>query len=77
METILKVLFGLLVILFILAIGAGVSALMAYIVMLLWNFVVLSMHRSDLQLNFWVAWAVWFLICIVGGVFRSRSSSRN
>lgn len=77
METILKLLFGLLVILFILAMAAGVSALMAYIVMLLWNFVMLSMHRNDLQMNFWVAWAVWFLICIVGGVFRPRVRSKD
>ena len=75
METIFKIFIGLFAVLVFFVVFGGVSALVAYIVMLLWNFIVVSMHRSDLQMNFWVAWAIWFLICIVAGPFRSRSKS--
>jgi hypothetical protein len=47
--------------------------------MLLWNFIVVSMHHSDLQVNFWVAWALMFLISLIAAPFRTRvtTSSRD
>jgi H+/Cl- antiporter ClcA len=79
MEILVKLLLGLLMIGLFLGLVAGISALMAYIAMLLWNFVVVSMHHSDLQVNFWVAWAVMFLISLIAAPFRTRvtTSSRD
>lgn len=74
----MKLLSGLVLVVFALALGAGISALVAYLVMLLWNFVVVSMHHSELQIGFWVAWAVMFLISLLAAPFRTRvTTSRN
>jgi H+/Cl- antiporter ClcA len=77
MEILVKLLLGLLMIGLFLGLVAGISALMAYIAMLLWNFVVVSMHHSDLQVNFWVAWAVMFLISLIAAPFRTRVTTKD
>lgn len=55
---------------------AGISAIVAYVLMLLWNFVVVSMNAPNLQLSFYVTWAIWFIITIIAGPFRSSKSSK-
>jgi hypothetical protein len=79
MNLLIKLLGGLLLVGLFLGLVAGISALTAYIAMLLWNFIVVSMHHSDLQVNFWVAWAVMFLISLIAAPFRTRvtTSSRD
>lgn len=75
METIAKIFLFLLAALAMMGLTAGISALIAYIVMLLWNFIVVELHRADLQVSFWVAWAVMFLIGLISAPFRSRAST--
>ena len=79
MEIVAKLFLGLLMVGLFLGLTAGISALMAYVAMLLWNFIVVSMHHSELQVSFWVAWAVMFLISLISSPFRTRvtTSSRD
>jgi hypothetical protein len=45
--------------------------------MLLWNFIVVSMHHSELQVGFWVTWAVMFLISLIAAPFRTRVTTKD
>jgi hypothetical protein len=55
----------------------GMSAFGAWLVMMLWNFIAVSMHRSDLQMNFWVAWAAMILLGLISGALRPSVSVRS
>lgn len=58
---------GLLIFLLI----VGISALTAWVVMLVWNYV--AAHFGWPQLNFWVTWGILFLLGIVkAGLGRSK-----
>ena len=65
--------------LFLLAItlGAGVSALLALVAMLLWNFIAVSTHHETAQVGFWVAWAAMFLLGLITSPFRATTKSKD
>jgi O-antigen/teichoic acid export membrane protein len=77
MNLLIKLLGGLLLVGLFLGLVAGISALTAYIAMLLWNFIVVSMHHSELQVGFWVTWAVMFLISLIAAPFRTRVTTKD
>lgn len=74
METIGKVLIGLLGGAFILGIIFAFDALFAYILMELWNYVVCYFHHTELQVTFWIAFAV-LVICNI--LFKGHSTVTN
>lgn len=79
METFIKILLGLFAIGLFFCFVAGFSALMAWIAMLLWNFIVVSVHHPELQLGFWVVWAAMLLLSLIAAPFRTgvTTSSRS
>jgi uncharacterized membrane protein len=56
-----------------LATYAAVSAIIAVVAMLLWNFIMTSTNHPDLQVGFWVAWAAMFLLSMIAAPFRSKT----
>jgi uncharacterized membrane protein len=62
MDTIGKVILGIVGGLFILAIILGIDALIAWVLMELWNYVVCYFHHTELQVTFWISFAV-LIIC--------------
>ena len=57
-----------------LGVAAGISALVALLVMALWNFAVVSAFHAP-TLDFLHAWAIVFLISLVtGGIGRASKS---
>lgn len=59
------------------SIGLAVGALVAWLAMLLWNFIVVSMQHPEIQVSFWVAWAVIILLGIIARPFRSISTKSS
>lgn len=57
-------------------IAVGVSALMGWAFMELWNFAVVEAFHAE-PLSFYVAWGIWILISFVGGAFRSATKSKD
>jgi type VI protein secretion system component VasK len=55
---------------------ATISALMAVVVWLLWNYIAVETHHPTAQISFWVAWAATFLVTLVAGLFQSPAPSK-
>lgn len=62
MKTIGTVLAGLAAGVFFLACIFAIDAVVAYILMELWNYVVCYFHHTELQVTFWIAFAV-LIVC--------------
>lgn len=60
----------------VLAFFAVISAFFGWIFMLVWNFAVVSAFNAPV-LDFWHAWGIWFLICLVGRCFRSFTTTSS
>lgn len=54
----------------IIALIVGLSALFGLVFMLAWNAVAVPVFDAP-KLDFWQAWAVWILVGLIGGAFRS------
>lgn len=74
MDALLKVIVGIFGVALFLAVWAGVMSIFAWVVENLWNYIVCEMHHPELQMTFWVAFAVFFLCSIL---FKSSSSSSS
>ena len=70
MKTFLKILIIILVLIGVLALVVGLSALEGWIFMLLWNYVLCAIFPSIPTLSFWLAWGLLFLINIIGSAFK-------
>lgn len=70
MKTFLKILITILILLGVLALVVGLSALEGWIFMLLWNYVLCALFPSIPTLSFWSAVGLLFLINIIGSAFR-------
>lgn len=68
------------VMLVVLAVALGfivaMSAFMGWVFMMVWNFAIVETFHAPV-LDFWHSWAIWFLICLVGGAFRSTFSHKK
>lgn len=60
----------LLIIIIALVIAVAVGALEAWIVMLLWNYVLCAIFTSVPTLSFWLAWGLLILVNLLFGCFR-------
>lgn len=67
----------LLIALVVLAFYVGMSALMALIVMYVWNYIVEAMHHPELHAPFLVVWGVMFLLSIIFRPFKVRVNNTN
>jgi len=54
--------------------AAAASLFFGWVFMLLWNWIVVEVFHAPV-LTLWQAWGLWFLVCLVGSVFRSHASS--
>jgi hypothetical protein len=61
---------GLMILLFIL-LALVISAFTGWLFMLLWNFVVPSTFNGP-NISFYKAWAIWFVICWIADLFRTK-----
>lgn len=66
--------FWLLVAAIVIGFIVGVSALLGWVFMLLWNFAVAPTFQLPV-LDFYVAWGIWVLVSLVGSAFRHATSS--
>ncbi len=62
----------LLIIIIALAIAVAIGALEAWIVMLLWNYVLCAIFTSVPTLSFWLAWGLLILVNLLFGCCRRR-----
>lgn len=69
-------LFILAMLVLIIALAAGISALFGWIFMLVWNFAIVDAFHAPV-LDFWHAWAIWFIISLIGGAFRSTVTNKK
>lgn len=67
---------GLILVILAAALGLGValSAFMGWLFMMVWNYAIVETFHAP-AIDFWHSWAIWFLICLIGGAFRSTFSS--
>lgn len=64
---------------FLLVISAIVafSAIFAFLVVSLWNFVVTGINHPELQVSFFVGWGCLVLLNIIGSFFRSNTTQQR
>ena len=66
----MKYLFGCLG---IIVFAVAVAAFEAWIFMLLWNWLAVSLFTAP-EVSFWAAWGILILLNIIGRIFRSRTT---
>ena len=69
----MKVIGIIVLFLFFMTIIVGLSALMGYLFMLLWNFI--AAYFGFKLITFGVAWAIWIVLCMIGGIAQSVKSA--
>jgi hypothetical protein len=72
-----KVLAFLFVVGLMILVVAGLSALVAWVAMILFNYIAVQTHHQDAQISFWVAWAAMFLLGIIARPFRVTVSKKD
>lgn len=60
----------------LIALTAGLSAIGGFIFYLLWNWLMVGVFNLPV-LTFFQAWGFWFLLWLIGNLFKSASSSSN
>lgn len=60
----------ILVFIILFALACGFSALSAWVVMLLWNYIAVATHHAAYQITFWVALAGTVLLSLIAKPFR-------
>ena len=61
----------------VIAIYGAISAFIAYLVMILWNFIALETHHAGWQLGFYVCWAGMALLSLLTNPFRIVTKIRS
>jgi hypothetical protein len=69
----MEAVFGCLV---LVVVAVAVSALEAWLVMSLWNWVIVYLFHAP-NLDFWMAWGLLFLISLLFGALKSNNSSKS
>ncbi|TXH08189.1 MAG: hypothetical protein E6R04_11510 [Spirochaetes bacterium] len=74
MEVLVKILIGVVLFALVVAVWFGVTAAMAWVMMHLFNYIMVNTNHAGSQISFWVSFAAVVLLGLIGGFFRSDNS---
>lgn len=74
MEVLVKILIGIVLFAFVVAMWFGVTAAMAWAVQHLFNYIMVNTNHAGNQISFWVSFAAVVLLGLIGDFFRGESS---